>query len=473
MASFINRFFGKTEEKVEAEQPTEQPIPDLLKQYDEEYIRYCIEQEQTVSELEAYLHTSDDPKEIAIKTLKTACAFYGADWAGILVVDLDLEVWTPGWWYNPGPKDMTMQLIQEVESLDIMPTWIKAMERSEAVIIPDVTASEISLTDDLSVYQRLRIQSVLAVPFAPNPMGFLAIRNPTRYIDRTSTANILAYVLHRAMAQQKTIDSAKLTLSPERIESDRDIIINLFGEMEICTNKGVLTERDFNSPKSTRVVTYLLMNRKTAHPPLEISSALWPDEYADPESIGRSIRGCVYRFRRAFSLISDYPLIESTPSGYRINPQLNIITDVQQFDRLYDAAMQPALTGQKIDLLKRIVLLYRGPLFRSASDEHWIIGQVSYYRLHYIDAVNELLSTLAAAKDYSSVRECAAEAIRIMPGNLKAYYWMIISLYYGGTIELARDELALSKSVLTADEYDTLVRYLKQSRDLPVQEIIP
>lgn len=464
MASFLNRFFSKAEEKAEAEQPS----TDLLKQYDEEYIRYCIEQEQNVSELEAYLHTCDDPKEIAIKTLKTACAFYGADWAGILEVDLDLEVWTPGWWYNPGPKDMTMQLIHEVESMDIMPTWIKAMERSEAVIIPDVTASEIALTDDLSVYQRLRIQSVLAVPFAPNPMGFLAIRNPTRYIDRPSTANILAYVLHRAMAQQKTIDSAKLTLSPERIESDRDIIINLFGELELCTNKGILTERDLNSPKTSRVIAYLLLNQKTAHPPMEINSALWPDEYADPEIIGRNIRGSIYRFRRAFALISDFSLVESTPNGYRINPQLNISTDVQQFDRLYDLAMQPALTGQKIDLLKKVVSLYRGPLFQNAADEHWIMGQVSYYRLHYIDAVNELLSTMALAKDYSSVREYAAEAIRIMPGNLKAYYWLIISLYYGGTIELARDELALSKSVLTADEYETLVRYLRQSEDIPI-----
>lgn len=469
MGIFINRLFGKTEKKNEPEQP----VPDLLKQYDEEYVRYCIEQEQTVRELEAYLHTSDDPKEIAIKTLKTACAFYGADWVGILEVDLDLEVWTPGWWYNPGPKDMTMQLINEIESMDIMPIWIKAMQNSQPIIIPDVTADEISQVDDLSVYQRLRIQSVLAVPFAPNPMGFLAIRNPTRYTDCPGTASILAYVLHRAMAQQKAMDSAKLALSPERIESERDVVINLFGEIELGTRKGVLTEREFNSPKTSRVIAYLLLNQKTAHPPMEINAALWPDEYADPEIIGRNIRGSIYRFRRAFSLISDYPLIESTPTGYRINPQLNIITDVQQFDRLYDVAMQPALTGQKVDLLKKVVSLYRGPLFRSASDEHWIMGQVSYYRLHYIDAINELLGTLASAKDYSSVREYAAEAIRIMPGNLKAYYWLIVSLYFGGTIELARDELALSKSVLTADEYSTLIHYLKQSRDIPVQDLIP
>ena len=35
-------------------------------QYDDEYVSYCIEQEQTVSELEAALHTSDNPNDIAL-----------------------------------------------------------------------------------------------------------------------------------------------------------------------------------------------------------------------------------------------------------------------------------------------------------------------------------------------------------------------------------------------------------------------
>lgn len=467
MESFWAKFFGKPEKKNEPEQM----IPALLKQYDEEYIRYCVEQEQAVSELEAYLHTCDDPREIALKTLKAACAFYNGDWAGILDVDIDLGVWTPGWWYNPGPIDKTSQLIHEIESLAAMPTWIKAMEHSEHVIIPDVNATEIALTDDLSVYQRLRIRSVLAVPFAPNPMGFLAIRNPAKYMDRPGMANILAYVLHRAMAQQKTMDSAKLALSPDRIESDRDVIINFLGDMEICTNKGVLTERDFNSPKSSRVIAYLLLNRKSAHPPLEINSALWPDEYGDPETIGRSIRGCIYRFRRAFSLISDFPLIESTANGYRINPELNIITDIDQLEKLYEAATKATLPQQKADLLKKAVAIYRGPLYRSAESEHWIIGQVNHYRLRYVSAINELLGIMASEKDYSSIREYAVESLRIMPGNLKAYYWLIVSLYLSGSPKLAHSQLVRARSSLAAEEYEILIHYLKEGKDVADLEL--
>ena len=51
------------------------------------YMRYCIELEQALRDLETYLLTCDNPKEIAMQALKTACTFYGGDWAGTL------EVW--------------------------------------------------------------------------------------------------------------------------------------------------------------------------------------------------------------------------------------------------------------------------------------------------------------------------------------------------------------------------------------------
>lgn len=82
---------------------------------DMEYAKYCIEQDRTVSALEARLHKSDDPKEIAEGALKAACLFYGGDWAGILDVDLDLDVWTPLWWYNTSPNDKTTTQFGEFE----------------------------------------------------------------------------------------------------------------------------------------------------------------------------------------------------------------------------------------------------------------------------------------------------------------------------------------------------------------------
>ena len=403
--------------------------------------------------------------------MKVACTFYGGDWAGVLEVDLDFEIWEPVWWYNPGIQDRTTQLLLEYETADIMPTWISAMKQGKNLVIPDVSTTKENSPDEYAVYRRLLIQSVLAAPFAPHPVGFLVIRNPSRHLEHTGTLNVLAYVLHRAMVQQKVLESAKLMPTSESIQSDKDIAIKFFGDMEICTSKGVLSERFFNSPKSSRVVAYLLLNPKTAHPPLEIYHTLWPEECIEPEVAGRNIRGYIYRFRQAFSLICDYPLIESTANGYRINPNLNIITDVQQFDRLCEAARQTVLSVQKVNYMKKALHLYRGPLFRGAQDDHWIVSQVNLYRLRYVALVNELLSTLVATQDYACVQHYAIRAIEIMPGNLKAYYWLIIATYHLGAVELARTELNRAKLSLTSEEYGILLGNLKKAKDISVEEL--
>lgn len=287
MASLFGSLFGREEKK------TEEPfqfVPPEMQQYDQEYIDYCIELEQTVSSLEAYLHASDDPKEIATETLKTACHFYGGNWAGILDVDVELDVWSPLWWFNMNGQDRTMMLFQTFEIAKFMPNWVKSFNEGTPIIIPNAKAVQSEYPEEYEVYKRLEVESVIGVPFGPNPVGFLAIRNPARYINRPSMMSILAYVLHRAMAQQKSIDSSKLTLSPDEIQSDKDIIIHFFGSMAIYTSTGVLRERDFNSPKISRLATYLMLNRKSAHSPSEIVEALWPESEDKWETLSTYIR---------------------------------------------------------------------------------------------------------------------------------------------------------------------------------------
>lgn len=470
MGGFLRNLFQKTEkitEPLQSQEKKERPPND-----DDGYLHYCTELEQALRDLETYLLTCDDPKEIAMQTLRTACTFYGGDWAGTLEVDLDFDVWAPAWWYNPGIQDRTTQLILEFESLHFMPRWINALHQCKNIVISDVNTVKAENPDEYAVYERLFVQSIIAVPFIPSPMGFLVIRNPSRYIDRSSMLSALAFVLHRAMAQQKAIESAKLASAPDLVQSSKDVAISFFGDMEICTQKGILSERFFNSPKSSRVITYIILNPKTAHPPLEIYHALWPDECVEPEVAGRNIRGYVYRFRQAFSLICDYPLIESTPNGYRLNPNLNIITDVQQFDRLIDASRRSSSAVQKINLMKKAAKLYRGPIFRGAQDEHWIISQVNLYRLRYVSLINDLLRALAETQDYTCVQHYALNAIDLMPGNLKAHYWLVASTYHLGSIVLAKNELLRAKEILTSEEYSILEDYLRKSEDVSWEKLI-
>lgn len=449
---------GKLMNYLKAREKTPEPEIDE----EQQYIEYCKFLEKTLRVLEAHLHESDDPVEIAQNTMRTACEFYGADWCGILEVDLDLGIWTPSMWYNTAANDRTMELLAEFEAAEPMQSWVRVMKENCSVVIPDVEAVRETAPREYDVYRRVGAKGLMAAPFKPRPVGFLVLRNPTKYLKHTSMLQNLAYVMLNAMNQMKMIDSAKKTLSPEAIENEKDIIVNLFDSLEIYTSQGVLREVDFKSPKICRLLTYLILHRKTIHPALDLVEALWPEEDADPDAQINSLRGLIYRFRQTFSLVSEHQLIETTLNGYRLNPELRIITDLQQFDKCCDAVQSTLSLVRKVELLKQAVSLYRGTVYKRASSEPWLVNTATHYSLRYIGVVNELLAKLAEAEDYAGIHQYATHALDIEPGNVKARYWLIYAMYNMSTIELAKSEVERARVDLTSEEYDELIDLLKE-----------
>ena len=104
-------------------------------------------------------------------------------------------------------------------------------------------------------------------------------------------------------------------------------MVNLFGKLEIYTSKGVLTEAEISSPMICRFLVYMLLHGKHPVPARTIHEHIWPEE--DIENAGKKIKSLAYRLQNVFAVISDYRLIISTPMGYQINPELDIVTDIQ------------------------------------------------------------------------------------------------------------------------------------------------
>ena len=421
---------------------------------------------QTLSALERQLHVSDDPEEIARWTMKVACEFYGADWCGFLQADLELGIWTPFWWYITSSNDKTLELTQEFETAASMPRWVAALRENTHIAIPDTEAIKESTPEEYGVYKRLRIRSVLAVPVTPRPVGFLAVRNPTRYCDDPVMLRMLAVVVLNAINQHNYMERLKLSFSPEAIKDDRDVLINLFGSAEIYAGGSVVREQDFKAPKTWRVLVYLLLHPRAIHPPMALSETLWPEEDATSEAANTKIRGMIYRIRQRTRLMSSEDLIISAQGGYRINPKLNIMTDIQKFDALWAALQKSGTESEKKELLKQAVGIYRGRLFESASDEHWLLATANNYSLRYIGLVNELLLKLAQANDYPAIQCYAGKSLEIAPGNIKAHYWLIHAMYHSGSSELARSELSRAETVLSGEEYRQLITWLKRNPDL-------
>ena len=190
-------------------------------------VAYAIEVERTLQLLEARLHETDNPEEIIQGVMKTACQFYQGDWVGFLEVDLELNLWTPYVWYNGEGEDQTTTLLKEFEPADYFKRWIVAMERNNPVCIETPDKLPDAVQEEMDLYKHLSIKTLLAVPVKPRPMGFLVVRNPQRYITRSSLLQFLAFALLSSINEQKLMESLKMSLAPESIQSERDVIINL------------------------------------------------------------------------------------------------------------------------------------------------------------------------------------------------------------------------------------------------------
>ena len=309
------------------------------------------------------------------------------------------------------------------------------------------------------LYRRLDANAVMAVPFWKGPTGFLTLRNAKKYKNQTGFLRMLNYAVISSLNEYFLLETRKLTIISPRITNATDVYISLFGELKITTEKGVLTEQELKSPKIARLLVYLLLKGKMTASPREIASAIWPGE--DIEAAVKNIKGLVYRFRQTFELLSDYRLIESTPTGYQINPRLNVFTDFQLFDKKWSIAMKAADHKEKVEFLKKAIDLYQGPLFGSARDEHWIMSKVVAFEYRYLGAVCELMKTLDLGRDYVCIQHYASKMLLIAPHSIDGYYWMIYAMFQLDHPEMARGELRMAQRNLLEEEYDELIERLK------------
>lgn len=424
-----------------------------------EYIQYAQDVEQALSSLESHLHNTDDPEEVIMNMLSAATEFYNGDWAGIMEADLTMKIWSPLWWYNRNTDGMTPNRFQDIEDGEHLWRWIDALTHGKPIIISDIEEIRTSSPIEYSFLRHNGVRTMIAVPFWKRPTGFLIVRNPKRYIARSSLLQMMAFVAVSSVNEKRLMDGTKLTPSPEIIKKDTDIVVNLFSDFQVITSKGVLTEADMKSPKMSSLIVYLLLHNRAPVPSLEIFKELWPDE--DDERANTNVKVLVYRVQQIFGLISDYRLIESTKRGYRINPELNIITDIQMFEECWSQAQTTADLSAKGSLLKKAMDIYKHGVLPSLDGEHWLMPTVAHYSLRYMGVVNQLLSALDSVNDYVCIHEYANIAIQAVPGSADAYYWLIYAMNHLGTPEIARRELQAAKQALTDEDYQDILRRLK------------
>ena len=218
-----------------------------------------------------------------------------------------------------------------------------------------------------------------------------------------------------------------------------------------------------NSPTFCRILAYFLLHSNRPIPARAVYEEIWPDELFD--NPGNNMKSMLVRFKNVFNIISDHRLIISTPQGYMLNPELNIMTDVKTFEECYVEAQGAVTTQTKIELLKRAVECYQGELLTLASAEPWIMSHQISYKYKCLGIYTELMKECFGIQNYTSVQYYAGKALQIEKANPDTYYWMIRAMKRQDSHTMVKGELLTAKNVLLQEDYEELIHKLNMEKD--------
>ena len=151
--------------------------------------------------------------------------------------------------------------------------------------------------------------------------------------------------------------------------------------------------------------------------------------------------------------------------GYQINPELDIITDIQHFEEYWLQAQNAFTMQAKIELLKKAVELYRGHIYDSAGSEHWLMSHSIAYKYKCLGIYTDLMRAYYETQDYATVQYYASLALKIEKASVDGYYWMIRAMSQRDSVSMAKGHLKIAEHVLTSEEYQELLLKLEKTRD--------
>lgn len=421
----------------------------------------------TLTGLEQRLHTSESNEEIIMEAIKTACDFYEAEWAGILIADVETEAWAPMTCYNRLTGRMESRYTKEIEAFEGFGRWIKAFYDGKPLVVPDASVIKKMFPDEFQHYQRLDVQSLIGTPFGEKPTGFFVVKNPTRYKTYPDMAQMLAFVSMTTFYLQELQQSmAELEANQDDSADEHTIRINLLGMPEVCVGSKKLDMRVYASDNAWKIISYLALKGKPV-PGSTLIENIWPK--IKDTSDTNPLRSALYQMRSKFQFLCPN-IISSNELGYWFNTDYHIEMDTTLAEELWKKASEEKNHSVRLSYLKQAAKLFRGYLCDNKLDEPWMISYYHTYIGLFAQIVTSLLDELGKDKNYVSIHKYASCASSVLTGNSKICFWLTVATYFISGRGAANEVVNANRSSLSSEEFDVLLKeieaYIKEQGNL-------
>lgn len=169
--------------------------------------------------------------------------------------------------------------------------------------------------------------------------------------------------------------------------------------------------RVIDPPRRSRLVLqYLVAHRGRPVAREVLLETFWPG--SSPAAARNSLNVAVTLLRRALRpAYGDHPVVVFRDESYRLDPDLDVWVDREEFDRLVRRGAERRRAGdhaEAVRVLGAARALYRGPLFEDEPYEEWIVTMRRALAADHLAMLTDLGESLAAL----GARQESAEALR-------------------------------------------------------------
>lgn len=244
--------------------------------------------------------------------------------------------------------------------------------------------------------------------------------------------------------------------------------VHLFGELTLShgeESNQPLLYLGKNLKQFFEVLLYYRLNPLSKE---QLIDLLWNDS-DNPSS---ALKFAVHKLRQLLgsqSMFKDLDLIITTRNGYGINPEIEMLVDTEEVDRLWRLSNDKSVSIiEKRELLNQLYTYIKQPFLINSSHLMWTVPIREYYSGLYNRSLLFLLNEFELEKQYDKVMDLAQTALKMEPFNEDFHYYYLNALvlsaqyrkaidYYENLSKQFYKEFNLQLSLRTKNLYNFII----------------
>jgi DNA-binding SARP family transcriptional activator len=199
-----------------------------------------------------------------------------------------------------------------------------------------------------------------------------------------------------------TIANASDTLSVSVTGNTLDhLSANLFGPFRATMNDKLID--DCPNSHGRAVFAYLLAHRTAPTPSEVLMDVFWPN--ASPKSARNNLHVAVHSLRQTLLAVTDQPIILFGKGTYKLNPNLEVWLDSDEFEKHVRAGRTLAAAGKHAEAICEYgaaIHLYRGDFLADDPYEEWAVLRREQLRAMFLDTTDQLSHIHFDRADYAA-----------------------------------------------------------------------